>query len=285
MSVWKPKVLVIGPGGEKGYCELGALDYLHYHTEVLSECDKFVGVSVGSIISLLYVVGYTPTQIISEMLGLKIDPSLSGLSVEDIVHEGGVFSHEVIRRKLKPLIEKKYGFVPSLKRLYNITGKTFGAVTYNKTKNKSEYMNHETYPDLDCITAVEMSCNLPGFFRRITVKDDEYRDGAICDPYPLKLFDDGQTNILGIWVSTLHNVKKTTNLKELLEESVSYIAVLINSIRELQKQSLSDKCKHIEVTTKHSSIISMNLHPDKIAMMILEGFEETKTFYSSIKDI
>ena len=282
MAEWKPRVLVVGPGGLKGFCELGALDYLHYKTTILSECKTFVGVSVGAIISLLYVVGYEPRDIVLEMMDLKIDPSLSSLSIEDIIHQGGLFPQTVIEEQLMHLVKKKLGYVPSLKRLNTITGKEFGCVAYNQTKNRSEYLSHKTTADMNCVKAVQLSCNLPGFFQRQSFRDDEFRDGAICDPYPLKRFDDGATPILGIWVSTIHTSTHSKDIRGIIDEALRYVMLLINNLRDAEKKELSDNCKHLEITTIQRNVIAMSVNCDAVASMLLEGFESAEEFSRSI---
>ena len=58
----KMKTLVLSGGGLKGIAILGLLQKL-YKTGKLNNFDKFIGTSVGSIISLLLSIGYTPLEI------------------------------------------------------------------------------------------------------------------------------------------------------------------------------------------------------------------------------
>ena len=53
-SLWPPEVIVIGPGGCKGFLELGALLYLEKEG-YLRSVKTYAGVSVGAVISLLIV--------------------------------------------------------------------------------------------------------------------------------------------------------------------------------------------------------------------------------------
>ena len=64
---WKPDIIVLGPGGSKGYIQLGALLRLELDN-LLSNVVQYVGCSVGAIISLLMVVGYSANDIINYML-------------------------------------------------------------------------------------------------------------------------------------------------------------------------------------------------------------------------
>ncbi|GAH01238.1 unnamed protein product, partial [marine sediment metagenome] len=53
---WKPNILVIGPGGIKGFYYCGALLSLD-SGGILSDVDTIVGCSVGSLIGLLLISG------------------------------------------------------------------------------------------------------------------------------------------------------------------------------------------------------------------------------------
>jgi len=55
--MWKPDIVILGPGGIKGFLELGVL-YALQNNNLLENVHTYVGVSVGSIISLLLVCGF-----------------------------------------------------------------------------------------------------------------------------------------------------------------------------------------------------------------------------------
>src|SRR5665647_3755375 len=77
MNIWQPDVMVLGPGGARGFLLLGCLKRLFEEKGFMKRTKTWVGVSVGSAICLLLVAGYT----IDEIIELCIDVNL----IDDIL--------------------------------------------------------------------------------------------------------------------------------------------------------------------------------------------------------
>ena len=58
--------LTIGGGSLRGIAFVGSLEYL-YSNNYISIIDNFYGCSVGSIIGILYLIGYKPLEILNEL--------------------------------------------------------------------------------------------------------------------------------------------------------------------------------------------------------------------------
>ena len=80
---WIPNVLVLGPGGIKGFAELGALIFLE-SVNYIDSIDTIVGCSVGSVIGLLLIIGYSATEILSEVIQSSIFDEIGSISLKDI---------------------------------------------------------------------------------------------------------------------------------------------------------------------------------------------------------
>ena len=63
----KYNTLVLSGGGSKGIPMIGALQYLYDH-DIIQEFDSFYGSSVGGILCVLIILGYTPRQIIIRLI-------------------------------------------------------------------------------------------------------------------------------------------------------------------------------------------------------------------------
>jgi predicted acylesterase/phospholipase RssA len=63
----KPHVIILGPGGVKGFLQLGLL-YILTQNNFLDDVHTYIGVSIGSIISLLVVCNYSIDEIISHAI-------------------------------------------------------------------------------------------------------------------------------------------------------------------------------------------------------------------------
>jgi len=198
----KPEVLVIGPGGMKVFLQLGALLELE-RRDVLENVSVFAGCSIGALVGLLLVSGYTTIEIINDVFNEDIfSYLLDKFDFEKIYQSTGLIDPTGIKNKLSQKLTKRFGFVPNLQQLHLITGKKFYSVTYNLTKDRVEFFSHETTPECSCVDAVLMSMNIPGIFYQMKYKGDYYIDGAFGNPYPVDLFDDGRTLILGVSVDS-----------------------------------------------------------------------------------
>jgi len=297
---WTPRVLVIGPGGPKGLNALGFLSPLE-DSGIFNCCDTYCGVSVGAIISLLIVAGYQMREIVAEAATLDIFKDIDGFTFQSIIENKGLISNEPVRKRLTQLIINKFGKIPSLYNLYLQTGKAYVAVTYNATDKICEIMGPFTHPDESCIDITMFSMNIPFVFYQLIYKGKTYVDGALGNPYPIDYFDDGNTNILGIYMTTSdpkipqvmsHRPgtiadridNKTSGELSIGTYSARIVHSLMNQIRNGIIQRSSNRCKHICLETKSVNAVGYNLSTEDKARMLVEGFNEGKQFLARLKN-
>lgn len=200
------ETLILGPGGIKGILILGALKILESE-KILTNVNRYVGVSVGSILALLLICKYSVNEILYECINIPnffydfvqlVNFKDIGKIIKESVENRGLISNKVLFEKLELMVIKKYGYVPSLKQLFNITGETLVCVALNISKDKTEYISYENYPNLNCIQAVMASINIPFVFQKLKINNDLFVDGAFGDPYPINNFP----NSFGILIET-----------------------------------------------------------------------------------
>ena len=69
----------------------------------------------------------------------------------------------------------------------------------NLSKEKSEYFNIDTMPNLSVATAIKFSCSVPVVYAPLTINDDVYMDGGLYNNFPIDYFKDTKLkDILGI---------------------------------------------------------------------------------------
>ncbi len=192
--------LVLSGGGNGGLMSLGVLQYFYenglYNAE---KCSTYVGTSVGSVICLLLICGYTPMEIFLEIQkeeGYFKPENINNFST--VIKKMGFISIRKFASSLSDKVHRKLGFVPSLLELYNLTGKVFAVTVGNVTKLQTEYYTYETNPNLSCVDAAKLSCNLPLICQAIKYNEDHIIDGGIGNNFPLDYIDDGKKIILGI---------------------------------------------------------------------------------------
>ena len=274
-AIWVPDIIVVGPGGSKGYYEIGMIKALDVQG-LIKNIKHYVGVSVGAIICLLLTVGYSPDDIIQRFLSTDMLSTLSQVNMaRDIRQRVSLFSNRSIISFLTNLVTDKLGFVPSLKDLSLITDRVFTAVTLNLSQQTVEYINRDTEPSMSCIDAVALSINIPGIFEKITYRSDVYVDGALGNPYPVDAFDDGISNVLGISILTDIDVHDT------LSYLSSNIDCSFYHMHRIIRERSSSRCKHLYMCRKTSNLLGVNLAADTRMSMINEGVVAANTFYTN----
>lgn len=276
-----PNVLVIGPGGIKGYQELGVLYYLETNGK-LASIDTYICVSVGAIIGLLHNVGLSVKEII--YLAVEnvdiIDLDLSNIDFINIISNFrstfGLFSTQKIRDVITKAVIGKLGYIPSFKQLHDRTGSELIIVEFNLSKKVTQYYSYVNMPDMSCIDAVMLSINIPVIFDKARYQDAVYIDGAFGDPYPVLLKDNGQNNILGIYIETNMG---DTNYQNILMYIHDILHCLFQVITERNIRESSSRCKHIGLKSDVMDTIGASVTIADKAKMVLDGIEAAKRHF------
>ena len=298
---WIPRVLVIGPGGFKGLKALGFLSPIE-DEGLLKYVDTYCGVSVGAIISLLIVAGYEIREIVGEAATLDLFKDMENLTIKSMMDNRGFMSNEPIRKKLTQLLLNKFGVVPTLRGLYLQTGKSYIAVTLNATDDKCEIMTPFTHPNISCIDATMFSMNIPFVFYQLIYQGKTYVDGALANPYPIDYFDNGNTNILGIYMKTTHNNEKHTDTFSIPGNKIiinriednnsipigSYLFKIIHSLMNQRRNHIIEQasscCRHVCLETYNFDIMGYGITKEEKAQMLVDGFNEGKKFLTQLNN-
>ena len=272
MEVWRPKVLLLGPGGVKGFLLLGSLLFLE-KVKFLKDVKKVVGISVGSMAGLLYITGYTITEILEFAIMTQII-DISTIDVINIMKKNGLVSHESFRKRLRDKITEKYGFVPTLKQLYLMTGYEFEVVVTNLDKDTTEYFSHITEPDLCCVEAVLMSISIPLIFQSYVYKNNIYLDGAISQAFPIQRYKD--ENVFAVMLKG-----SRSDPKESFFSYLYHIVKLLTSITE-KNLDVPPNTKILHLNYQVDDTIGVKLTFDKKVEMFLYGYYRAYDFYKKL---
>ncbi|MEO6066740.1 MAG: patatin-like phospholipase family protein [Gemmatimonadales bacterium] len=296
-SPWYPRVLVIGPGGLKGLKALGFLSPIE-DSGVLEFVDSYCGVSVGSLICLLIICGYPIREIVGEAVKMDIFKEVGSFDFRSVMENKGFISSEPVRKRLTQLVINKFGNIPTLYGLYMMTGKAFISVTLNATDETCVMLNPFDNQNMSCVDATMFSMNVPFVFYQLVHNGKTYVDGALANPYPVDYFDDGETNILGIYMKTTQPKNNPTPhssgiILQRVEESAkipigSYYSRMIHSLFDHRYYNIvnhaSDKCKHVCLNVAPDDMFGFNVSMENKASMLIEGFNEGKTFLTQIRN-
>ncbi len=270
-------VLILGPGGMKGFIELGALKKFE-EAGLLKNIKVFCGVSIGSIIALLLSCGYSVMEILEQAYTTSL-LDLNNLDMKSIMT--GVFNQNSFDKKIEKLIKDKLkiNYVPNLRQLKEITGFEFSAIT---TSLQAPYprevdLNYQTYPELSVVRAALMSSNIPGLFKKIKYEGSYYVDGGLSCPLPVKLYDNGVNKILSISILThANNDKVLDNITNYMY--VSMITPMLLLVRKSAAES-SSNCTNMLIEACLDNPTSVKVNDAEKTNMFLLGFNEAKKLF------
>lgn len=287
-SPWKPKYVVLGPGGVKGMYLLGALHRL-YSQGRLDEVRGWAGASVGAMIGLLLNIGYTPIQIVTIGADTKLFSDFFsvrlGERMAEMKENSGIISNAKIRKQLEEAFLVKYDSILTLHQLYQRTGVELYITTYDTTDHCTVRLSYKSHPNMSCITAVLLSSNIPLFFYRLNYEGHVYVDGGLTAPLPLGPFDDGQTNILTISIDTRLSINDDdTEFVKLAKYLHCIITSSMSRLKEYAVADSSSRCRHIVIISSTLDTTGSSLTAHDKAVMITIGIKAANKFLNVADD-
>lgn len=272
------KNLVISGGGFNGYQFFGIIKYLD-ENNLLEKIDKFIGVSMGSFINLLIIIGYKYIDIEKFLINFDykkiFDLKFEKILVEENIK--GLSCGENFSKLIKKfLVNKGLSENITLKELYDKTNKTFIIGTTNITIDKGEIISHENYPDLPVYLALRMTSCIPLFFDPIEYNNNYYIDGVMKDNFPIQIIpDDEIKNTIGIVLqsaSEIYNIKEMSTLNYLIH----LYRTLVNEPMVKKISKYKNLCKIFIVEPKMNSF-NYDLNLELREELINFGYNYCKT--------
>lgn len=270
--------IVLSGGITKGFGLVGSLQYLQ-DNGVLPHIQKFIGTSIGAIIAYLVCIGYSPIEIMIISCQRKIFEKMANIDILNVMHGNGAVSFHIFQEILEKLtIEKIKKFI-TLTDLYTKFGKELVCCTYNLTLQKPEYISYKTHPDLNCLTALRMSANLPFFFETFVYDDYKYVDGGIADNFPISQVAEEDV-ALGIRTKKVLTADKKREEENVLSQFVAILTVPIGRVEEIQI-SYETRTDIVSVPIPSYISTSLNLTNTEKFDLFSNGYETIKKFFTS----
>ena len=203
--------LTIGGGAIKGFAFLGALEYL-YINNLLNNIENFYGTSIGSIIGILFIIGYKPIEILGELL--KVD--FSNFNTFDLDHLYNKYSllTDAFFVKMHEIFSKKEDInitIEDFNKKYNVHINIYSTELHTR---KNININENSFPKLKVLTAVQASSSIPILFPPIIIDDKFYIDGCLKNI-------DGVNNSDGYIIKSNNSYKKINNFSDYLLEIIN----------------------------------------------------------------
>lgn len=265
-----PKILVLNGGGVKGLAQIGALEYLE-ENKYLSEIETIAGTSVGSLIGLGLVLGYTAKEIHFLAENLKIN-NLHTNNYQELFAHFGLDLGKKLDVFLKKIIERKTNRAEiTLKELYVWKKIKFIMTASVLNEGKVIYLSHETFPDLPIHLAVRMSCAIPVVFCPVEYQEKSYVDGGCTDDYPIALFKNQIHDVLGIHLRNIYQAK----IKTFEDVIIGYMYCILNASNK-ESDLFKDNTIEIEIST---SSINLDISLEIKKNLIQKGYEVAKKYF------
>jgi NTE family protein len=190
--------LALSGGGARGISHIGVIKGLE---ELGVKVDVIAGTSAGSIVGSLYAYGYTPDQIISEVLAAKLFRSMRPAWTWT-----GLLSLETLAASVAKLIPEN----------------NFSALKIPMTIAATEIRRGK--PDYftsgEIIPAIMASCCIPAVFNPIQLNGGLYVDGGLMDNLPSKSIRDQCDLLIGSHCNYINGEFDLKNFRSVIERSL-----------------------------------------------------------------
>lgn len=196
------KTLILSGGGVKGIAYIGVikcLEELKLNGDVKFEINEMCCVSIGSLVGLLYLIGYTYDELYAEIISMEID-SLKNFRIKNFLEKYGMDNGKRLTTWIESMLLKKgVSKDITLREIWNKYGVNFRVVVTNVNKYTIEIFDYKKNPNLKVIKAIRMSTSIPFIFCAEKYNDNIYVDGGLLNNYPIKLYDEYENmdNVIG----------------------------------------------------------------------------------------
>ena len=183
------KHLVISGGGTVGINYIAILQHLQENKfwdieNIQSIYSTSVGTFVASILCLKYDWETISTYLIDRPWQDVF--VINGKQIWNAYYNKGIYDKKIIEIIFKPLLEAKdLSLQITLKEFYEYSKIDLYFYSFELNSFRTVEISHKTHPDLLLLTAINMSCSIPGLFMPIIENNECYIDGGFIDNYPL----------------------------------------------------------------------------------------------------
>jgi len=285
ITEWRPEVICMSSGSTRGLYMLGTL-FLAQQRGYLDQAHTYIGCSIGGILLGLMTCGWTPFQILEHSCQTALFKDFTDIQWTQITKEYGLFPNssfdDNLAKKLEWMIRTKFGRIPTLEDLYEITGKRMIFVVVSLKEERLMYLDYKNSPDMDLLRAMRMTSNMPGIFGKLEHQKDLFVDGACLDPFPINYLDDGKTPILGIAADDVHSWDV-----EKIGPIAYFDRITTLPLRKMMNTSIanaSEQCVSIVIPVKDDlkvPILDNGKNIDIRIKMFQRGYRYTEKFFDT----
>lgn len=247
------KNLVFSGGGVRGYSYVGVLQAVQHAGVSLSQLHGCGGTSIGALIATLVCVGYTPRELMQELLSVHARDMID-FNLTCLLSRFGLDDGSKLRGYVEALVARKFpdpGGGLTFGQLQQLANKRLVIVACDLNNNHELLLSPETTPDMPVATACHMSMAVPVLFAPVPWRRDEASgtvlvvDGGLKNNFPMRYFPAHTT--LGLRVSW----PSASSLQSIDQVLARAIYCILTDAEEVQWQQLGEQQRmntiHVEV--------------------------------------
>lgn len=259
--------LTIGGGNFKGISYVGALEYL-YQNNMIKNIENFYGSSVGTIIGIFYIIGYTPFEIFNILLNLNLQDYWD-FSFNNLEYSFSLISDSFFK-KIKEVFEKMENSNITFLEFYNKYNVKLNLFATSLTQRKNVCFNVETNPNTNVFKVLQASCSIPLIFPPVNINDEYYIDGCT------KCIDGISKNII-LNDENIHFVIKGDYTVKKIGSFIEYISEVINCTLQNEENFNTEYTISIKTSEEYQNKYNFNdiKFNDKIKLFYL-GLSQAK---------
>jgi predicted acylesterase/phospholipase RssA len=288
------KHLVIPGGGPTGIKALGALQYLEQNGYWnIDNIETIYATSAGSIISVLLCLKFDWNAINDYIVKRPWNDAFQ-INIHQIFEaysKKGLFDHNIAEIFYKPFFNARdISMEITMKEFFELTKIELHLFTLDVNHFELADLSYLTNPDLQLLTAIQMSSAIPILISPVCIDDKCYVDGGVICNYPINQCILRAENIDEIFgLRNEYNRKETQCVKKdstILEYVMHFISTLVNnvSLRESEKEIPNELV--YETDFMNLSNIQLTLSSKETRQALLDtGVEAAKTFLLNQKQV
>jgi predicted acylesterase/phospholipase RssA len=288
------KHLVISGGGPTMIKSLGACQYLEQNNFwKIDDIQTIHGTSAGAVVGAMLCLKYDWETLNTYIIDRPWQEAFSFniKSVLDAYTNRGIFSRKATEIVFKSLLlGKDLSLDITLKEFYDYCKIELYMYSFEINYFKMESISYKTYPDLQLLTALQMTSAIPLLISPVCIEGKCFIDGAVVSNYPLNYCLDmveDTTEILGF--KNDYGEKKQANVID--EESTLLDYIMIFLYKLIFQLNTEDKQKRIENEVLYSAqylsfeYIKSVLSSSEIRKEFLQsGIQSARNFLKGISE-
>ena len=265
--------LVLAGGGLKGFSIIESINQLIINKIIyLKNIKNYYATSVGTIISLLLVIGYNMDELTFFTTNFNFNKLSDDIDVTDLFENFGLSSGKSIMSIIQTLLYEKTGLYDiTFKKLYQLYKKKICIITTNITKRCEELFSYDTTQEASVLIAIRMSIAVPIIFTPVCYNDCQYLDGGLVNNFPINHVK--SENFIGITC----NFNVRPEIKQFHHYIFNFIHIAVKTItlKNITKENLD---RIIFLKNDDSNISELDFDVDNVSKLKKVGVKSTLNY-------